>query len=77
MDHKKLYDNDKERKQHMGAMKSISENTGLTIDDVSLLYEVVLDKTRKGAKVKDYLPILVPRKVKYVLLTRLHFRHIG
>lgn len=77
MDKTALYGNEKEKKQHLHNIESIAHDTGIPYDDVALLYEVALDKTRKGARVKDYLPILVPRKVKYVLITRLHFRHIG
>ncbi|HAM49651.1 MAG TPA: hypothetical protein DCP92_02745 [Nitrospiraceae bacterium] len=66
--HKKLlYDDEIERRLHLSAMKMLSDHAGLSADMVERLYEIVLDRLKREAKIKDFLPILVSRRVRYLL----------
>ena len=63
-----LYENEKEEKLHLNAIRSIAKETGFQEDDVGLVYETALEKKRGHAKIKAFLPILVKREVKEMLL---------
>ena len=58
---------EKEKRQHINAIHSISRETGISEENVSLLYEEILERYRSDARIKDYLPILVSREVKEML----------
>jgi Protein of unknown function (DUF3562) len=64
---KLLYDDEIERRLHHSAMKVLSDHAGLSADKVERLYEIVLDRLKREAKIKDFLPILVSRRVRYLL----------
>jgi Protein of unknown function (DUF3562) len=64
---KLLYDDEIERKLHLSAMKGLADHAGLSADKIEVLYEIVLDRLKREAKIKDYLPILVSRRVRYLL----------
>ena len=59
---------EKEKRQHINTIHSISRETGITEENVSLLYEVILERYMSDARIKVYLPILVSREVKEMLL---------
>lgn len=63
-----LYENEKEEKLHLNAIRSIARETGFPEADVGLVYERALEKLKEHAKIKDFLPVLVKRKVKDMLL---------
>jgi hypothetical protein len=64
---KLLYDDETERRLHSGAMKMLSTHARLSVDEVERLYEIVLSRFKREAKIKDFLPILVSRRVLYLL----------
>jgi hypothetical protein len=59
-----LYDNDKERVLHSGAIQELSRESGLPEWEIGRIYEQELDKLKRTARVKDYLPVLIRRLVK-------------
>lgn len=63
-----LYENEKEEKLHLNAIRSIARETGFPESDVGLVYETALEKLKEHAKIKDFLPVLVKREVKDMLL---------
>ena len=67
---KLLYDDETERGLHLRAIKILSSNVGLSVERVERLYEIVLNRLKKEAKIKDFLPILVSRRVRYLLEKR-------
>jgi hypothetical protein len=58
-----LYSDMKEKIKHFGEIQSIAGKLHLTITEIAPLYEDVLESLRCNAKVTDYLPILVSKKV--------------
>ncbi|MGD0885563.1 MAG: DUF3562 domain-containing protein [Thermodesulfovibrionales bacterium] len=62
-----LYDDETERRLHLGSIKMLSARAGLSVDTVERLYEIVLSKLKSEAKIRDFLPILVSRRVRYLL----------
>ena len=64
---KLLYDDETERRLHLGSIKMLSARAGLSVDTVERLYEIVLSKLKSEAKIRDFLPILVSRRVRYLL----------
>ena len=62
-----LYDNDKERILHAGAIHDLSRESGLPEWEIGKMYEQELDKLKRSARVKDYLPVLTRRLVKETL----------
>ena len=58
---------EKEKRQHVSAINSISRETGIPDEDVTLLYEEILERYRSDARIKDFLSILVSKEVKDML----------
>lgn len=65
-----LYDDETERKLHLNAIEMIALRAGASVEDVEKVYEIVLRRFKKMARVKDFLPILVSRRVEYLLTVR-------
>lgn len=52
---------------HRNAVKALADLLGIPVDDIHRLYCIVLARLTKEAKIKDYLPILVSRRVRYLI----------
>ncbi len=65
-----LYDDETERKLHLNAIEMLAQRFEASVEDVERIYEIVFRRFKKGAKVKDFLPILVSRRVEYLLNKR-------
>ncbi len=52
---------------HRNAIKALADHLGIAVEDVYRLYCIVLNRIAKEAKIKDYLPILVSRRVSYLI----------
>jgi len=65
-----LYDDDKERAVHSGAIHELSRESGLPEWEIGRIYEQELDKLKRAARVKDYLGVLTRRLVKETLQHR-------
>lgn len=65
-----LYEDEPERLRHLKAMQTVAGRIGASLEEVGKLYELVLKGFKRNARVKDFLPILVSRKVEYVLSVR-------
>lgn len=65
-----LYDDEKKRRLHLDAIKMLAMNMGISSEEVERLYNIVLGRFKRGAKVKDFLPILVSKRVEYLLRVR-------
>jgi hypothetical protein len=65
-----LYDDENERRLHLDAVKMLALRIGASQADVERVYEIVLRRIKRGAKVKDFLPVLVGRRVEYLLNKR-------
>ena len=65
-----LYDNDKERILHSGAIHNLSRESGIPEREIGKIYEQELDKLKRTARVKDYLSVLTCRVVKENLRLR-------
>lgn len=66
-----FYENEMEGKIHLNAIQSLIRETGLPAETVSSLYESVFARLKHHARIKEYLPILVSREVKDILLHRI------
>jgi hypothetical protein len=62
-----LYENDIERQQHAHAIHVLAEEITVPKEEISNLYEDVLIEYKREAKIKIFLPILVPKRVKEFL----------
>jgi hypothetical protein len=65
-----LYENESERMRHLSAIQAVAKHIGAPLDEVERLHGIVLKKYKTSAKIKDYLPILVSRRVEYLLHVR-------
>lgn len=59
-----LYENDSDRDEHCRAMHRLAEELCMPEEKIRGIYEEVLGRIRDGAKIKDYLVVLVCHKVK-------------
>jgi hypothetical protein len=59
-----LYDDEKEHALHRGAIYELARSSGLSEVEVGKIYERELEKLKKSARVKDFLPVLTHRLVK-------------
>lgn len=66
-----LYDNEKERKMHLNAIDMLTLRSQASREDIEKVYGIVLKRFKKASKVKDFLPILVSKKVEHLLTVRM------
>jgi hypothetical protein len=64
---KPLYDDANDRGKHMRNVESIAAEMHKAVDEVIPLYEDILAHLKAKAVIPDYLPILVSKRVKYML----------
>lgn len=57
-----------ERKKHLGTIDMLTEQSGIPKTEIGKLYEAELGRAM-SARVRDFLPILIGRKLKQDLLT--------
>ena len=63
-----LFEDDAERKQHTSIMQGLVKEMGFSEMTITSVYMRILDEYKREAKIKTFLPILVGRKVKNLLL---------
>ncbi len=69
------YENEAAMKLHARTIERLSLDLGIPEEEVRRVYEIVLRRLEKGAKVRDYLPILVSRRARYLIKIRENSRH--
>jgi hypothetical protein len=52
---------------HVHAIHALAVETRLPVERVGNLYAVELERLTAGARVKDYLPVLISRRVRQIL----------
>lgn len=63
-----LYASEKERLAHQRSIDTLALKTGVPISRITHIYEEILDEFKHRAKVMDFLPILVSKEVKHILM---------
>ena len=67
-----LYEDKIEEQLHRNIIQSLARETGIPAEAVIPLYESVFERLKSHARIKDFLPILVSREVKDILLHRVN-----
>jgi len=65
-----LYDDENDRRMHLRAVEMLALRIGASQNEVERVYEIVLRRFKGLARVKDFLPILVSRRVEYLIAVR-------
>ncbi len=63
-----LFEDEAEKKHHASIILSLVKEVGFSEKTVTSVYTRTLDEYKKEAKIKIFLPILVGKKVKNLLL---------
>ncbi len=71
------YDSNTGERLHLNDIEMIAMDTGISADEVGRLYNLVLKRFIRGARIKDFLPILVCRRVKHLLNVRMRKKGRG
>jgi hypothetical protein len=58
-----IYQNEKERKQHLNTIHEIAHMCGRPESEVEKVYEIELTKLMQVARLKDFVPVLARRVV--------------
>jgi hypothetical protein len=58
------YRNDAERRQHSKAIRMLAEDLGMPEEKIRSVYEAIYSIIGQGARVRDYLAILICRNVR-------------
>jgi hypothetical protein len=58
---------EQDEKRREGAIAEIASRKGLRLEEVKLLYDRVLSKMQKEARIRDFLSVLAARKVERLL----------
>jgi len=58
-----IYENEKERKRHLGVIHEIAYLCGRPESEVEKVYDLELSRLMQVARVKDFLPLLTRRAV--------------
>jgi hypothetical protein len=61
-----LYEDESERTQHIRAMKMLAKDLDSPEEQVSQIYEFELEKLKADARVKEFLIVLVSRRVREI-----------
>jgi hypothetical protein len=59
-----LYENDSEKRQHLSAIHVLASTFGVSEDSVRQLYEDELQSLVGQARIRDFLSVLVIRRLK-------------
>jgi ABC-type molybdate transport system substrate-binding protein len=62
-----LYDSDLERKLHQSNITSLSYKFHEDINSITKIYETILERYKRQAKIKDFLSVLVFKKVQRIM----------
>ena len=62
-----LYDSETEMRQHLASLEMLSLRTGEPVERLRRVYEMVLRNFKSVATVKDFLPIIVCRRVADII----------
>ncbi len=62
-----LYEDEAEKIQHIHAIQMLVKDLKSSEEEISTLYEVELEKLKLHARVKDFLMVLVSRRVKEIM----------
>lgn len=61
------YEDETERKQHSNAIEMLARDLGISVDEMSQLYETELKKLKQDATIKDFLTVIVSRRVREII----------
>jgi hypothetical protein len=61
------FDNAHEMKMHTSVIRHISQHLDIPEEQVAKLYEIVLKRYKSRARIKDFLIVLVGRRVENLL----------
>jgi hypothetical protein len=64
------YENEAEKAVHYKSIEFVSDHAGQPFECVQRLYEIVLIRLKRQARVKDFLPILVAKRTKELINKR-------
>ncbi|HTP04244.1 MAG TPA: DUF3562 domain-containing protein [Nitrospirota bacterium] len=62
-----LYENVAEQRRHQAAIENVAQDLRRSIESVNTVYEIVLARYKKKARIKDFLSPLVTKRVKELL----------
>jgi hypothetical protein len=65
--HDALYTDANDRVKHLQNMERLAEEIDRSVLEIKPIYEEVLALMKIKARIHDYLPILVSKRVKYLL----------
>ena len=67
MDIALLYDDETEKRQQLNAIQMLALDMRIPMDVISQLYEVELGELKQSVKIKDFLTVLVSRRVREMI----------
>jgi len=67
MDGKTLDDNEKQKRHHRLAIENVAQDLHRSKESVTTLYEIVLTRYMRKARIKDFVTPLVIKRVKELL----------
>lgn len=62
------YSSNEERSKHLRVIGRLANEVHRSVDEIEPLYEDILAHMKNTASIQDYLPILVSRRVKALLM---------
>jgi len=72
-----LYEDENEKRLHMNAIQMLAMHVGESPVEIEEVYEMILSRYKKYAKVRDFLPILVSKEVKHLISSSRKEKHIS
>lgn len=64
MDPHSLYKNESEMRQHQSAISNLAQDLHASEVGIRPLYEIILARFNRTARIRDFLSVLVSRRVK-------------
>jgi hypothetical protein len=60
---------------HREAVNALADDMQIPVDRVHKIYRIVLERFSKEARIRDYLPILVTKKVRNLMRKKLEMQN--
>jgi hypothetical protein len=65
-----LYEDETDWFRHSSAINDLAKNLKVSVEEISRSYEIELRELKKTARIKDFIHLLVTRRVRDLLMKR-------
>ncbi len=61
-----LYEDEREEESHFNTIEVLARDFGCPVEEIEQLYETELKRLKRNARIKDFLAVLVTKRLKEI-----------